>query len=130
MLGSKSFDTLIVTGSVTSRQSVKRKITPLWKPGRRRLAEDAGKHVTNQPSPAREPRAIVNNELKGQKVTDGVEIGGRDVRYLPSPVRLTKIRDLAPHQNVDAVGLGDVLGDPLIEECWCFDYLFDVPFIM
>ncbi|PVI04489.1 phospholipase D/nuclease, partial [Periconia macrospinosa] len=51
-------------------------------------------------------------------------------RYLPSPVRLTRIKDLAPHQNVEAVGLRDLLGDPLIEECWCFNFLFDVSFIM
>ncbi|KAF2275638.1 phospholipase D/nuclease [Westerdykella ornata] len=51
-------------------------------------------------------------------------------RFLPSPIRLTKIRDLSPQQNVDAIGLEDVLGDPLIKECWNFNYLFNVDWVM
>jgi tyrosyl-DNA phosphodiesterase 1 len=51
-------------------------------------------------------------------------------RYVSSPSQLTTIQDLAPHQNVDAVGLGDILGDPMIRECWNFNFLFDVNFVM
>jgi tyrosyl-DNA phosphodiesterase-1 len=43
---------------------------------------------------------------------------------------LTRIAGLAAHQNVDAVGLGDLLGDPLIKECWNFNFLFDLDFVM
>ena len=50
--------------------------------------------------------------------------------YVPSPVQLTRIEDLAPHQNVDAVGLKDILGSPMIKECWNFNFLFDIDFVM
>ncbi|KAJ5150043.1 hypothetical protein N7448_001621 [Penicillium atrosanguineum] len=32
--------------------------------------------------------------------------------------------------NVDTVKLRDILGDPMIRECWNFNYLFDVDFVM
>lgn len=53
-----------------------------------------------------------------------------DIRYVASPFRLTKIRDLAPHKNVETVELKDILGDPLIKECWNFNFLFDLDFVM
>ena len=49
---------------------------------------------------------------------------------LTSPWQLTWIRDLPESQNRDAVTLKDLLGDPLIAECWQFNYLHDIPFIM
>lgn len=54
------------------------------------------------------------------------------VKVVPSPIQLTHIRDLPPSSggNVDAVRLKDILGDPLIRECWQFNYLHDVDFIM
>ena len=51
-------------------------------------------------------------------------------KLIRSPVQLTRIQDLAPWQNIDTVGLGDLLGDPMIRECWCFNYLFDLDFVM
>jgi tyrosyl-DNA phosphodiesterase-1 len=56
--------------------------------------------------------------------------GNNDTRFVASPVHLTRIQGLAAHQNVDAVGLGDLLGDPLIRECWNFNFLFDLDFVM
>ncbi|KAI9714681.1 MAG: hypothetical protein M1812_006346 [Candelaria pacifica] len=47
-----------------------------------------------------------------------------------SPFQLTRIRDLAAPNNVDTVGIKDILGDPLIKECWQFNYLFDIDFLM
>lgn len=49
---------------------------------------------------------------------------------LNSPFRLTHIRDLPDEMNRDTVTLGDLLGDPLIAECWEFNYLHDIPFLM
>ena len=49
---------------------------------------------------------------------------------IPSPIRLTRICDLDASKNVDTIGLDDILGDPLIKECWQFNYLFDVDFLM
>jgi tyrosyl-DNA phosphodiesterase-1 len=49
---------------------------------------------------------------------------------ISSPIQLTRIRDLDGSKNVDTVGLDDILGNPLIRECWQFNYLFDVDFLM
>ena len=51
-----------------------------------------------------------------------------ETRFLPSPIQLTKIEKLSAHQNVDAVSLSDLLGDPLIKECWNFNFLYDLYF--
>jgi hypothetical protein len=51
-------------------------------------------------------------------------------KSLPSPWKLTWIRDLPEKDNKDAITLSDILGDPLISECWIFNYLHDVNFIL
>ncbi|CAG8972509.1 hypothetical protein HYALB_00001201 [Hymenoscyphus albidus] len=51
-------------------------------------------------------------------------------KLVPSPFQLTWIRDLPESCNVDAVSLKDILGDPLIAECWEFNYLHDLDFLM
>ena len=52
------------------------------------------------------------------------------IKTIPSPVQLSTVSELPSSSNVDTVSLKDVLGDPLIKECWLFNYLFDVDFIM
>lgn len=47
-----------------------------------------------------------------------------------SPFQLTWIQDLPEAANTDAVTLRDILGDPLIAECWEFNYLHDVDFLI
>lgn len=54
----------------------------------------------------------------------------RESERLASPWQLTWIRDLPEELNYDAVTLKDLLGDPLISDCWEFNYLHDVPFLM
>lgn len=51
-------------------------------------------------------------------------------KYIPSPIQLTRIKDLPASHNLDTVGLEDILGDPMIRECWNFNFLFDVEFVM
>ncbi|KAJ5363701.1 uncharacterized protein N7496_009414 [Penicillium cataractarum] len=53
-------------------------------------------------------------------------------RLISSPIQLTHIRDFPEQRgyNVDTVKLRDILGDPMIRECWQFNYLFDVDFLM
>ncbi|KAA8650615.1 hypothetical protein EYZ11_002762 [Aspergillus tanneri] len=52
-------------------------------------------------------------------------------RIVRSPFQLTHIRDLASSaHNGDTVRLRDLLGDPMIRECWQFNYLIDVDFLM
>jgi tyrosyl-DNA phosphodiesterase-1 len=52
------------------------------------------------------------------------------IQCLPSSVQLTRIEKLPAQQNVDTMGLADLLGDPLIKECWNFNFLFDIDFVM
>jgi hypothetical protein len=47
-----------------------------------------------------------------------------------SPFQLTEIRDLPAELNRDTIKLKDLLGDPLICECWEFNYLHDIDFLM
>ena len=49
---------------------------------------------------------------------------------IKSPFQLTRIKDLPDDMNKDSVTLGDLLGDPLITECWNFNFMHDVNFIM
>lgn len=49
---------------------------------------------------------------------------------VPSPVQLTEIKELHASLNINTISLKDILGDPLIKECWLFNYLFDVDFVM
>lgn len=51
-------------------------------------------------------------------------------RVIKSPFELTWIRDLPEAANTDAVTLKDILGDPLIAECWNFNYLHDINFLL
>ena len=51
-------------------------------------------------------------------------------KVMKSPFQLTWIRDLPESSNQDAVTLKDILGDPLIAECWEFNYLHNLDFLM
>lgn len=53
-------------------------------------------------------------------------------RLIPSPFQLTHIQDLPDKGglNEGTVKLRDILGDPMIKECWQFNYCFDVDFLM
>ncbi|KAK3905554.1 putative tyrosyl-DNA phosphodiesterase [Staphylotrichum tortipilum] len=51
-------------------------------------------------------------------------------RPFKSPFHLTSIRDLPPDMNRDTVTLKDILDDPIIVECWEFNYLHDIAFLM
>lgn len=53
----------------------------------------------------------------------------KSARVIKSPFELTWIRDLPEADNRDAVTLKDILGDPLIAECWNFNYLHDINFL-
>jgi tyrosyl-DNA phosphodiesterase-1 len=51
---------------------------------------------------------------------------------ISSPFQLTHIQGLPDKGgfNEGAVKLRDILGDPMIKECWQFNYCFDVDFLM
>ncbi|KAF1843452.1 tyrosyl-DNA phosphodiesterase 1 [Cucurbitaria berberidis CBS 394.84] len=79
--------------------------------------------VPKQPSALESSTSDTKQERIEREESEGT-------RFLPSPVQLTRVEDLGPHQNVDAVGLKDILGDPMIRECWNFNFLFDLDFVM
>lgn len=94
------------------------------------------------PSRARsQPRAVPDPscpDLKSDRVESNETLlsGKRNLRIthrnISSPVQLTYIQDFPQRKgyNVDTVKLRDILGDPMIRECWQFNYLFDVDFLM
>lgn len=55
---------------------------------------------------------------------------GLNPKLVPSPFSLNEILGLPEDGNVDTLSLRDLIGDPLIRECWFFDYLYDVDWLM
>lgn len=94
------------------------------------------------PSRARsQPRAVPDPscpDLRSDRVESNETLlsGKRNLRISPriisSPIQLTHIQGFPQQKgyNVDTVKLRDILGDPMIRECWQFNYLFDVDFLM
>ncbi|OCK85976.1 tyrosyl-DNA phosphodiesterase 1 [Lepidopterella palustris CBS 459.81] len=75
------------------------------------------------------PSTTATATITSSTITAGTE-DYKSFRYVPSPIQLMQIRDLSAAENVDTIGLTDILGDPLIKECWQFNYLFDLDFLM
>ncbi|KAI0478479.1 tyrosyl-DNA phosphodiesterase [Xylariaceae sp. FL0804] len=94
-------------------------------PKRRRLSGDKGQQAGSSGAAARPAPTSLT-----QPISPPRKRRNPDRVLLPSPFRLTTIRDLPPDHNRDAVSLGDLLGDPLIAECWEFNFLHDVDFLM
>ena len=73
------------------------------------------------------------DELAKQDVVPAAErnsLEKNEAKFVPSPMQLTSIRDLKLYQNVDSVGLGELLGNPLIRSCVVFNYLHDIDYVM
>ena len=49
---------------------------------------------------------------------------------ISSPIQLSYVEGLSLSNNIDTISLKDIVGDPLIKECWAFNYLIDVDFLM
>ena len=89
--------------------------------------EDEAAAVTGQATGSlTEQRASHNTSMNRQS---SQEIPATP-RLIRSPFQLTTIRDLPPAHNVDAISLHDILGHPLITECWQFNFLLSIPFIL
>ena len=52
------------------------------------------------------------------------------IRRIDSPIKLTKVEGLPDAVNVDTASLEDILSNPLVKECWAFNYLIDVEFLL
>lgn len=113
----------------SSHLSLERPISP---PLSRRRGNAAGTPewgFDNIPS-KESTRTLPHVDAQQDQPQERDSLGTQGRKYVPSPFQLTNIRDLALSQNVDAVTLKDILGDPLIKECWNFNFLFDVDFVM
>jgi tyrosyl-DNA phosphodiesterase-1 len=84
--------------------------------------DDMAREVPTSASPLPE----AEQELPQERASTKEE----NTKYVPSPFQLTHIEDMAPYQNVDAMSLKEILGNPMIKECWNFNFLFDVDFVM
>lgn len=105
------------------------------RPGKRPAAADGGDEPDKKRTPASLTHPISPPTKKRRLATPPKE--ARPVEQSPvpsrvfrSPFQLTRIRDLPPEMNKDTVTLKDILGDPLIAECWEFNYLHDIDFLM
>lgn len=89
----------------------------------------ASLHRSITPPPSSRPR---RESSVPQTSIQSADLTSRGPQVIPSPIQLTHIRDLsvASGNNVDTVRLKDILGDPMIRECWQFNFLFDVDFLM
>ena len=100
---------------------------------KRRRLSSAGEERSGTPLLKSLTRAISPPPKKTQtkaKAGTSTATSAAATPRIASPFQLTAVRDLAPACNADAVALGDLLGDPLIAECWEFNYLHDVDFLM
>lgn len=97
--------------------------------------EDLTERSGNIPTLSRDKRDLQSNGTDPENPQDENEedqpkARTTTTRYLPSPFQLTYIRDLPPSHNMDAVTLQDLIGHPLLTECWQFNYLHSIPFIL
>ncbi|KAJ5728752.1 uncharacterized protein N7483_003260 [Penicillium malachiteum] len=108
----------------TSLTSLRRSVSP---PPRTRSGQSHASIATI-------PRADLKNDQfdHKRKETSGKKPALYRARQVPSPFQLTHIRDLPDKEgsNDGTVKLRDILGDPMIKECWQFNYCFDVDFLM
>ncbi|KAL4871814.1 hypothetical protein BDV12DRAFT_183393 [Aspergillus spectabilis] len=86
-------------------------------------------HRSITPPPCRSRRTTISPHHPSEKKES---LSNHKPEIIPSPIQLTHIRDFnnSSGNNVDTVRLRDILGDPMIRECWQFNYLFDVDFLM
>lgn len=89
---------------------------------RRRLSDDDEEQTTNKRN---ETPVSLSHPISPPR-----KRRPRERKLIPSPIQLTTIRDLPKESNIGAVSLHDLLGDPLISECWEFNFLHDVDFLM
>ncbi|KIW05947.1 uncharacterized protein PV09_03136 [Verruconis gallopava] len=93
------------------------------------LATDKPGKVAKAPSESKTgPAETSRSEEQGRPTPRGGQ--NPRAKLIASPIQLTRIRDLPPSHNVDTVSLRDILGHPLLKECWQFNYLHSIPWIL
>ena len=106
-------------GKATTRQNAS--ISP---PPKRKYAEDTKANVTE----TIDLTGLEEEDVRRQSTDSKAKAISR--KTIPSPIQLNHVRDLPAASNVDTLKLSDIVGDPLIKECWLFNYLFDIDFVM
>lgn len=102
--------------------SLDRSVSP---PLSRRSPQVLGNDAVQETQPPKYEQSVHSSpELQHE------EQKGRSAKIIPSPIQLTRIRDLPAPSNIDTVSLEDLLSDPLIREYWQFNYLFNIDFLM
>lgn len=76
------------------------------------------------------PGAATNQKFKQKQPRPRLTPPEKLARAFPSPFQLTSIRDLPASENVDTVGIKDILGDVMIKEAWIFNFLIDLDWVM
>lgn len=113
-------------------------------PKRRRLSNDYATDDTNNGSLPRSLSAPISppmrrrpplgppqaKKLQEKAAASSAKPSKEHTQTFKSPFQLTWIRDLPEAANVDAITLRDLLGDPLIAECWDFNFLHDIDFLV
>ena len=112
----ESATTLALSASTSTSSSLTHPISPPAIKRSKKVSIDLTKDDNPQTSGSVAP------DVSKQHTSSGTE--------LPSPIHLTKVEGLSSALNLDTFSLQDLVGDPLIRECWVFNYLFDVEFLM
>lgn len=110
--------------NATTPRSLTRPISP---PRKKRRAPESREDASSSPLPDTLYPPIALTTLKHVSTTPTSFSSPQTIK---SPFQLTNIRDLPPELNRDSVTLKDLLGDPLISECWEFNYIHDIDFLM
>ena len=112
-----STTTLTLNANVSTSSSLTRPISPPITRRSKYVSVDLTEEDTLSTSESVAP------DISKQHTHSGIEL-------IPSPIHLTKVEGLSSALNIDTFSLQDLVGDPLIKECWVFNYLFDVEFLM
>ncbi|KAI6785103.1 uncharacterized protein J7T54_006745 [Emericellopsis cladophorae] len=105
---------------------------PISPPGKK---QRAASEVTTASEASEDGTKLYGRDPEGIRggsrtiASDGASQGVESTA-VASPWQLTWIRDLPEDLNRDAVTLRDLLGDPLISDCWEFNFLHDIDFLM
>lgn len=94
--------------------------------GRPGVKESVALSIVNAAAPSTLSTDHANDHSKSNKETTM----SQSRSFYQSPVQLNFVEQLPASSNVDCISLGSILSDPLIKECWLFNYLFDVDFVM
>ena len=114
--------------------SISRPISISPPPKRRRVVIDLPEDSSEKPAESQyelqKEREVPHNFNPPIPIQANDQSSTPSLRVISSPVQLNFIEELAAPSNVDTISLGGILGNVMIRECWLFNYLFDLDFVM